>query len=259
MSEYLLDLREVCRFFGGVKAVNGVSFTVKPGVIKSIIGPNGAGKTTLFHLIAGNNRPSSGAIYLDGRNVTALPDYRMARLGVARTFQTTKIFTNMTVLENVMIGRHTRTRAGFVSSALRLPWMRREEMSIRKAARKQLDFFGLQDKADCPAAILSFKEQRLLEFARALATEPHILLADEPAAGLNTRETRDIAQLIRRINEAGITILLVEHDMSLVMDISHEILVLDYGKKIAEGTPDEIRRNEDVIAVYLGRRNRGNA
>ena len=259
MSEHLLDVRDVCKFFGGVKAVNCVSFTVKPGVIKAIIGPNGAGKTTLFHLIAGNSRPSSGAIYLDGRNVTALPDYRMVHLGVARTFQTTKIFTNMTVLENVMIGRHTRTRAGFIGSALRLPAMRREEQSIREAAQKQLEFLGLKDKAEYPPAVLSFKEQRLLEFARALATEPKILLADEPAAGLNTRETKDIACLIKRINQAGITILLVEHDMSLVMDISDEILVLDYGKKIAEGAPDEIRRNEDVITVYLGRRNRGNA
>jgi len=259
MSEQLLDLKDVCKFFGGVKAVNCVSFTVKPGVIKAIIGPNGAGKTTLFHLIAGNICPSSGAIYLDGLNVTALPDYRMAHLGVARTFQTTKIFTNMTVLENVMIGRHTRTRAGFISSALRLPSMRCEEQSIREAAQKQLEFLGLKDKAGYSAAVLSFKEQRLLEFARALATEPQILLADEPAAGLNTRETRDIAALIKRINDLGITILLVEHDMSLVMDISDEILVLDYGKKIAEGAPDEIRRNEDVITVYLGRRNRGNA
>jgi len=259
MSEHLLDLRDVCRFFGGVKAVNGVSFTVKPGVIKSIIGPNGAGKTTLFNLIAGNIPPSSGAIYLDTRNVTALPDYRMAHLGVARTFQTIKIFTNMTVLENVMIGRHTRTRAGFITSALRLPSMRREEQAIRKAAHKRLEFFGLETKAHYPAAVLSFKEQRLLEFARALATDPQILLADEPAAGLNTRETRDIAGLIKRINDSGVTILLVEHDMSLVMDISDEILVLDYGKKIAEGAPAEVRRNEEVIAVYLGRRTLRNA
>jgi len=165
----------------------------------------------------------------------------------------------MTVLENVMIGRHARTHAGFISSALRLPPMRREERTIREAARKQLEFLGLMDKAEYPASVLSFKEQRLLEFARALATEPQILLADEPAAGLNTRETKDIAGLIKRINDAGITILLVEHDMSLVMDISDEILVLDYGKKIAEGTPDEIRRNEGVIAVYLGRRTQGNA
>ena len=259
MSEPLLELQDVCKFFGGVKAVNNVSFTVKPGMIKSIIGPNGAGKTTLFNLIAGNLRPSSGAIHLDKRNVTSFPDYKMAHLGVARTFQTIKIFANMTVLENVMLGRHTHSRAGMISVALRLPGMRREERAIREEGRKRLAFFGLEAKADHPAVTLPFKEQRLLEFARALALEPKILLADEPAAGLNTRETKDIAALIKKINESGVTLLLVEHDMSLVMDISDEILVLDYGKKIAEGSPDTIRRNEEVIAVYLGRRAPGHA
>jgi branched-chain amino acid transport system ATP-binding protein len=252
MTEFLLELDQVCRYFGGVRAVNGVSFSVQKGQIKSIIGPNGAGKTTLFNLIAGNMRPTSGTIRLQGHLVTNLPDYKMAGLGVARTFQTIKIFTNMTVRENVMVGRHPRSRAGFFSTAFRFPWMTREEFSIIREAGKHLEFFDLLEKADHPAHTLPFKEQRLLEFARALATDPVILLAD-----LNTRETKDIAALIRKIKQAGVTVLLVEHDMSLVMDISDEILVLDYGKKIAEGTPEQIRKNEEVIAVYLGRRNEG--
>lgn len=257
MTESLLELTDVCRYFGGVKAVNGVSFSVKKDQIKAIIGPNGAGKTTLFNVIAGNMRPTSGTISLQGRKVTSFPDYKMACLGVARTFQTMKIFTNMTVLENVMVGRHPRSRAGFFSTAFRFPWMCREETSMIRESKKYLEFFDLLDKAEHPAHTLPFKEQRLLEFARALATEPLILLADEPAAGLNTRETKDIAALIKKIKQTGVTILLVEHDMSLVMDISDEILVLDYGKKIAEGTPDQIRKNEEVIAVYLGRRAEG--
>jgi len=254
MPDQLLEVKSLSKYFGGVKAVNQVSFSVKKGQIKAIIGPNGAGKTTLFNLISGNLRPTSGNILLESKNVTHFPDYKMARLGVARTFQTTKIFTNMTVLENIMVGRHPRSGAGMLSSALRMPWMLREENNIRKEARKKLQFFDLMNKADHPASALPFREQRLLEFARAVATEPLILLADEPAAGLNTRETREIAALIKKINSTGITVLLVEHDMSLVMDISDEILVLDYGKKIAEGSPSQIRSNEQVIAVYLGRR-----
>ncbi|MBN1901821.1 ABC transporter ATP-binding protein [Candidatus Sumerlaeota bacterium] len=253
----MLELKDVCRFFGGVRAVDGVSFCVSKGQIKSIIGPNGAGKTTLFNVIAGNMKPTKGNIRLQNRNVTMLPDYKMASLGVTRTFQTIKIFSNMTVLENVMIARHPRSRAGFFSAAFRFPWMRREETSLIRESRKYLEFFDLLGKADHPAHTLPFKEQRLLEFARALANEPVILLADEPAAGLNTRETKDIAALIKRIRDTGVTVLLVEHDMSLVMDISDEILVLDFGKKIAEGTPEHIRKNDEVIAVYLGRRAEG--
>jgi len=160
----------------------------------------------------------------------------------------------MTILENVMVGRHTRSHAGFFSAALRLPYMRREERGISQAAMKALDFVGLGFKSEQPADTLPFREQRLLEFARALATEPKLILADEPAAGLNTRETKEIAALIRKIHQSGVTVLLVEHDMSLVMDISEEIIVLDFGRKIAEGTPGEIKRNENVVAVYLGKR-----
>jgi len=254
MNKTLIEIDSLCKFFGGVKAVNKVSFSVKKGIIKAIIGPNGAGKTTLFNLISGNLPPTGGEIFFRDRKVTHFTDFKMARLGVARTFQTTKIFTNMTVLENVMVGRHPRSRAGFFSAAIRLPGMRREEREIEQRAMESLAFTGLDQKAEASAASLPFRDQRLLEFSRALATEPDILLADEPAAGLNTRETREIAALIRKIHKSGITVLLVEHDMSLVMDISHEILVLDYGRKIAEGTPSEIQQNDEVIAVYLGRR-----
>ena len=254
MSEKLLEVKSLSKRFGGVRAVDNVSFVVVPGRIKAIIGPNGAGKTTLFNLIAGNMRPTAGRVFLKRHEVTRFPDYRMVHLGVARTFQTTRIFSNMSVLENVMVGRHTRSHAGFFSTALRLPAMRREESAIRSAAVESLDFVGLADRVNHPAATLPFREQRLLEFARALATKPRLLLADEPAAGLNTRETKDIAALIRKICTSGITVLLVEHDISLVMDISDEILVLNYGKKIAEGSPSDIRRNEDVITVYLGRK-----
>ncbi len=191
--------------------------------------------------------------------MTRIPDHRIAHLGVTRTFQTTRVFNNMTVLENVMLGRHPRSRAGFFHTAFRLPSMLREEHAIRKKALESLEFVELAEHAYEPTDTLTFKQQRLLEFARAVATEPVLILADEPAAGLNTRETREIAKLVRRIHQSGITVLLVEHDMSLVMDISEEIMVLDYGKKIAEGSPEEIRNNKEVIDVYLGRRDENSA
>lgn len=253
-AETLLKVEKLSRHFGGVRAVDEVTYSVSPGVIKAIIGPNGAGKTTMFNLIAGSLKPTAGDIFLKEKKVTGKTDYKMATLGVARTFQSTRIFHNMTVIENVMIGRHPRSRSGFASSALRMPWMIKEEKKISTKALQSLEFVGLANKAHEAADNLPFKDQRLLEFARALATEPEILLADEPAAGLNTRETREIAALIKKINASGVTVLLVEHDMSLVMQISDEIIVLDYGKKIAEGNPEEIRNNKDVIAVYLGRR-----
>ncbi len=254
MSEFLLQVENLTRSFGGVVAVNNVSYGVREGVIKAIIGPNGAGKTTMFNLIAGNLPPTSGCMKFKGRNVTRCADYRMASMGIARTFQTVRCFHGMTVLENVMLGRHSHSHSGFFATGLRMPWMIREEKKIRQAAMEQLEFVALAHRADMPADSLPFKEQRLLEFARALAAQPALLLADEPAAGLNTRETKEIAVLLRRIHDTGVTILLVEHDMSLVMDISDEILVLDYGRRIAEGTPAEVRANKDVVAVYLGRR-----
>lgn len=250
----LLQVEKLCKFFGGVKAVNNVSFSVRKGQIKAIIGPNGAGKTTLFNVIAGNLRASGGKVIFSGEDITHLPDYQIVKLGIARTFQNTRVFNNMTVLENVMLGQHTRSRAGFLSTALRLPAMRSEERRIREAAMASLEFVGLQDYWDAPADTLPFKQQRMLELARAYSLNPRLMLIDEPAAGLNARETKEIAILIQRINAAGVTVLLVEHDMSLVMNISDEVLVLDCGEKIAEGPPAEIKRNQDVIAIYLGRR-----
>jgi branched-chain amino acid transport system ATP-binding protein len=252
MAEALLELEALSRRFGGLKAVNNVSFAVAEGSIKSVIGPNGAGKTTLFNLISGVLPCDSGSVRRSGREITRLPPHRIAELGICRTFQTTKLFARMSVLENVMVGRHPRTRAGFLSGLLNLPWTWKEEREIRERSLELLADLGLQDAADEPAANLPFGRQRLLEIARALATEPSLLLLDEPAAGLNIYETREMADLVLKIRGWGITVLLVEHDMSLVMDISDEIVVLNYGSKVAEGKPAQIQRDPEVIRIYLG-------
>ena len=252
MTDFLLEIRELSRSFGGLKAVNDVSFTVRADSIKSVIGPNGAGKTTLFNLISGMLPCDSGSILQKGREITGFQPHRIAALGLSRTFQTTKLFSRMTVLENVMVGRHTRTRAGFLSGVLSLPWTWREEREIRERSMELLDTLGLADAAAELASNLPFGRQRLLEIARALATEPSLLLLDEPAAGLNIYETREMADLVLKIRGWGITVLLVEHDMSLVMDISDEIVVLNYGRKVAEGEPAAIQRDPEVIRIYLG-------
>ncbi|OPZ30589.1 MAG: Lipopolysaccharide export system ATP-binding protein LptB [Lentisphaerae bacterium ADurb.BinA184] len=228
----LLDVENVHRSFGGLQAVRGVSLTVTAGQIKAVIGPNGAGKTTLFNTIAGMLRPDAGDIRFDGRSIIGLPPCRIARLGISRTYQNLSLFRNMTVLENVMVGRHVRTRCGILSAALRLPRQRAEEARVRDDARRCLDQVGL--------------------LARALATEPRLLLLDEPASGLNTRETAELGQLIRRIRDGGVTILLIEHDMSLIMDIADDILVLCHGQPVAEGPPATVRHHPEVIAIYLG-------
>ena len=252
MSDFLLEIRELSRSFGGLKAVNDVSFTVRADSIKSVIGPNGAGKTTLFNLISGMLPCDSGSILQKGREITGFQPHRIAALGLSRTFQTTKLFSRMTVLENVMVGRHTRTRAGFLSGVLSLPWSWREEREIRERSMRLLDTLGLAGAAAELASNLPFGRQRLLEIARALATEPSLLLLDEPAAGLNIYETREMADLVLKIRGWGVTVLLVEHDMSLVMDISDEIAVLNYGRKVAEGEPAAIQRDPEVIRIYLG-------
>ena len=248
----LLDVRDLRHRFGGLVALNAVTFAVPEGQIKAVIGPNGAGKTTLFNVISGVMRPDAGSVAFEGAQLTGLPPFRIARRGLSRTFQNVSLFLHMTVLENVMIGRHCRTRHGLFSSALRLPGQQREERAIREAARGELAYVGLEAMADVPVSELAFGQRRMVELARALATQPRLLLLDEPASGLNTRETLDLAELIRNIRDRGITVLLVEHDMSLVMDISDHILVLHYGEPIAEGKPSEVRSNEQVIAVYLG-------
>lgn len=252
MPEAILATRKLNRFFGGLHAVCDVSFDVREGMIKAVIGPNGAGKTTLFNLIAGTIQPNGGAVFFRGRPITAWRPHAVAGLGIARTFQTTKLFPHMSVLENVMVGRHPRTRCGFVAGMLNLPRTWREEREIRAQAMTILEELGLAKYAMETAANLSFGRQRLIEFARALATEPKVLMLDEPAAGLNIYETKALAELIVKIRDRGITCLVVEHDMSLVMSISDDVVVLDQGRKIAEGPPRAIQRNPDVIRIYLG-------
>jgi branched-chain amino acid transport system ATP-binding protein len=248
----LLEVDDIGVAFGGLVALDGVSFEVEEHRIKGVIGPNGAGKTTLFNVASGILRPGKGEIRFLGQRVTGLRPFQIARLGVSRTFQTPNLFLHMTVAENVMVGRHCRTRSGVLSSALRLPRQRREERRIRDDAMRRLAYVGLDRVADEPVGSLSFGRRRMVELARGLATEPKLLLLDEPASGLNTKETDELADLIRKIRDTGVTVLLVEHDMSLVMDVCEEIVVLDFGRPIAEGDPASIRSNPRVVAVYLG-------
>ena len=249
----MLELKNVGISFGGLQAVKRVSFQVRPGQIKALIGPNGAGKTTLFNLITGMLKPDHGLILFQNRRIQGLPPFRIADQGISRTFQIVQLFGHMSVLENVMVGRHVRTRAGLLSAALRLPVGRREEAAIRDQSRHWLNFVGLSSRADDYASNLPLGHQRLLEIARALATEPKLLLLDEPAAGLDMNETEKLKELIVAIQAQGISILLVEHDMSLTMEVADEIVVLDHGDLLAEGSPREIQRHPAVIAAYLGR------
>lgn len=248
----MLTIDRLGKSFGGLQAVDEVSFSLSQGAIKAVIGPNGAGKTTLFNLIAGMLAPTSGAILFRNQAIHGLPPHRVAELGIARTFQNIKMFSGMSALENVMVGRHVRSAEGFLSAMLRTPGCRREERGIRDKSLELLDFMGIADCADTQATNLDFGRQRAVELARALAMEPTLLLLDEPAAGLNIYETAELGRLISRIRDLGITILLVEHDMSLVMDISEEIVVLSFGRKIAEDVPQVIQHHPEVVKVYLG-------
>jgi len=238
--------------FGGLTAVHKVSFGVPAGMVKAIIGPNGAGKTTLFNLITGFFPPDQGQIVYQGEAIQGRPAHVVAAKGIARTFQIVQLFDHMSVLENVMVGRHRLTHSGLFGGMLRFPAMRREEAASTARAWEVLEFVGLADRAHQPAAILPLGLKRLLEIARALASEPRLLLLDEPASGLDQIETDRLGEMILTLRNQGLTILLVEHDMSLTMEVAEEIIVLNYGELLAEGPPRAIQKHPEVIAAYLG-------
>lgn len=248
----LLSLNNVTIRFGGLTAVDTVNLEVKQGEILALIGPNGAGKSTVFNLITGIYKPTEGEISLDGKSLAGIPTHKVAEMGITRTFQAIRLFTELSVLDNVKIGAHCRGKAGLFQALTRIPGMKREEADIEEKSLAALRFLDLAGKRDELAKNLSYGEQRRLEIARALVSKPKILLLDEPAAGMNPQEKVVLMEMIRKIRDTGITIFLVEHDMKLVMGISERIAVLDYGKLIAAGLPQEVRSNKDVIEAYLG-------
>ncbi len=249
----ILETRDIGIQFGGLKAVDNVNFKAEEGEITALIGPNGAGKTTLFNLIAGFYQPTSGKVYFKGQDITSLKPYQRTRIGLARTFQNINLFKDMSVMDNALVGQHCRMTYDPITAMLSLPAKRKQEKQSREEIMKILDFMGLANVANEKAGSLSYGMQKNLEIARAMATSPELLLLDEPASGLNTQELDQLSQRVLRMRDMGITVVLIEHKMDVVMNISHKIMVLNFGECIAFGTPEEISADQQVIEAYLGK------